>query len=301
LPEPTNKFNPIVVGLGEVLWDILPTGPRLGGAPTNFAAHSGVLGANAFVVSAVGNDQLGDDAVAELTNQSVNDGHVARSDKPTGTVKVELSDGQPSYTIATDAAWDFVNWTKELESFASKVNAVSFGSLFQRSAVSQETTRKFLDATRDNCLRVFDVNLRQDFYSDDVITQSLKLADVAKLNEQELPTVAKAVGTTNDKDEFAEALLRKFELKMVMLTLGSEGSFLFTPGQQSFQKAMPVEVVDTVGAGDAFTAAVVMGMLLDQPIAKIHEKASEIAANACRFPGATPNRENPPSEWPTRQ
>ena len=278
--------NPVVTGLGEVLWDMFPDGSRLGGAPANFAAHAAALGADAFLVSAVGNDPLGDQTIEMLDRLQVNHDNVARNSHPTGTVEVEISGGNPVYDITTEVAWDFCIWNHVLEQLAESTDAVCFGTLFQRSETNRETTKRFLNATRPGCLRVFDVNLRQNFYSNEMIVESLKLANVLKLNEDELPVVANAIGIQCHFELSPKEILERFDLKMVALTCGSGGSHLFTPGGHDFCAAEPVNVIDTVGAGDSFTAAVVIGMLGDQPLEKLHQTASQNAAKVCGQAGA---------------
>ena len=279
--------NPVVAGLGEVLWDIFPDGSRIGGAPANFAAHAAALGANVFLVSAVGNDPLGNQTIEMLDQLNVNLDNVSRNEYPTGTVVVQISEGDPSYDITKNVAWDFCGWNHGLEQLADSVDAVCFGTLFQRSAASRETTQRFLNATKLDCLRVFDVNLRQNYYSDEIIAESLKLANVVKLNEEELPVVANAIGIDYEFASSPKEILERFDLKMIALTCGSEGSHLFTPsGNSDFCAAVPVSVIDTVGAGDSFTAAVVIGMLNHQPVPQFHQMASQIAARVCGQSGA---------------
>ena len=286
--EPDNRSRSIVVGLGEVLWDILPSGPRLGGAPTNFAAYAAALGANACGVSAVGTDELGDRAESELKQLSVDTSYLSQVDAPTGTVQVDLSNGQPSYSITENVAWDKCSWSPTLGSFAASVDAVCFGTLFQRSAASRNTWKEFLGATAESCLRVFDVNLRQTFYSDDFVMESLKLANYLKLSNEELPEVARIVGMSCERETFAKSMMENFELQMLMLTAGKAGSFLFTSDESSYVESEDVDVIDTVGAGDAFAAAVVTGVLGNRPLAELHQTASKLAGSVCGIAGAMP-------------
>ena len=277
-----------VGGLGEVLWDVFPTYRCFGGAPANFASHAAALGANAFLVSAVGNDELGRLALAELNTLKIDATCVSCNENPTGNVQIQLADSEPEYEIANHVAWDFCEWTSALESFAQSVDAVCFGTLFQRSPTSQETTKRFLSATSENCLRVFDVNLRQNFFSDEVIIGSLKLANVLKINSAELPIVLRAVGIPDNAENAVDSLLEQFDLKLIALTRGAEGSLLVTPDERNSCAAIPVDAVDTVGAGDSFTACVVMGMLHGMELPAINILANEIAAHVCEQSGAGP-------------
>ena len=288
LLEQTRATRPVVVGLGEVLWDFLPAGPRLGGAPANFAAHAGAMGANAFVVGAVGNDELGNRAISKLEQLSVGTKFLTRVDEPTGTVQVKLSDGQPTYLITENVAWDRCPWSPSLGEFAASVDAVCFGTLFQRAFRSRETLRQFLAATQNGCLRVFDVNLRQHDCSEETIEKSLKLANALKLNDGELPLVARAVRTNSQPEEFAKSMIERFELRLLMLTAGEKGSFLFTATESSYVEAAEVEVIDTIGAGDAFAAAAVMGLIGNRPLADFHQQASDYASGVCTTAGAMP-------------
>lgn len=283
----TRRF--CVVGLGEMLWDLFPTGPVLGGAPANVACHAAGLGADAAMVSCVGTDQLGDRAVAALAQRGVDTSAVARSTQhPTGTVQVRLSaDGQPNYEITREVAWDYIPWTPQVEELAARADAVCFGSLAQRSQTARDTIRRFLRATRPDCLRVLDVNLRQHFYSDEILRQSLELSNVLKLNDEEAPAVAKAcLGLL--PDDPIDRLAEKFHLRLVALTLGSRGAILALDGRRHEQPAPETAVADTVGAGDSFTAAMILGTLAAWPLADIAAHATRVAAYVCSQSGATP-------------
>ncbi len=278
-----------VVGLGEMLWDVFPTGPVFGGAPANVACHAAALGADAAMVSSVGTDNLGDRAVAALVERGVDTSAVARSAPyPTGTVQVHLSaDGQPSYEITRQVAWDYIPWTSQVEKLAARADAVCFGSLAQRSETARATIRRFLEATRPDCLRVFDVNLRQNFYSDEILRQSLRLANALKLNDEEAPVVARAcLGET--MDDPIDRLADQFNLRLVALTLGSKGAILAAGRERHQQPAPKAEVVDTVGAGDSFTAAMIQGTLAGWPLPEIAARATAVAAYVCSQSGATP-------------
>lgn len=270
-----------VLGFGEVLWDVFPNGERLGGAPANFAAQAASIGAEAFLVSCLGRDQRGDEAVRRLGQHLVSADYVFRCDKPTGTVEVTLVDGQPQYRIGEDVAWDNCSWRASLDSFARSVDAICFGTLFQRSSLSRQTLRQFLQSTREDCLRVFDVNLRQDFYDKETVLTSLELANVLKLSDEELPVVAEIVGIDAEPRSASKELLAKYELEVVALTCGAEGALLTSVREQNHCPALEIEVSDTVGAGDAFSASLAMGLLQRHSLETLNEDANHAAADAC--------------------
>jgi len=279
-----NKWT--VVGLGEILWDMLPGGKVLGGAPANFAYHARVLGARAAVASCVGNDTLGGEILEQLQRLGLGSRYVATSDQhPTGTVDVQLdADGRPTYVIHEDVAWDHIPLSDELLDLAGRADAVCFGSLCQRSPASRRTITSFLEATRPDCLRVFDVNLRQHYYDAETLRQSLEMATVVKLNDEEMPVLA---GLLRIAPARAETLLNE-SVQLVALTMGPKGSMLSSHGGRSIVPGATVEVADTVGAGDAFTAALVIGLLNGCDLDTINRAATRLAAFVCSQPGATP-------------
>lgn len=279
----------VVAGLGEVLWDVYPDAARFGGAPANFACHSAALGAEAWMVSAVGADDLGDRAIDTLARAGVHYGTVARDvDHETGQVRVALdSSGQASYAFASDTAWDNIAWSAELESLASRCDAVCFGTLAQRSDPSRATIQRFLRATSRNALLMFDVNLRQRFYDRDVIEQSLALASAVKLNEEELPIVGRLLGFEDSAlPRMLKELMLRFDLRLGALTSGAEGAVLMAGAEESTYPAPPTNVVDTVGAGDAFTATLVCDFLKGRKLVEINRHANAVAAYVCSQPGA---------------
>ena len=280
---------PRIVAIGETLWDLLPDGPVWGGAPGNVACHAAGLGAAGAIVSRVGRDDLGDRGIATLESFGVDCRHVHRDEaRPTGTVAVSLSPaGDASYEFAADVAWDHLAWEPSLAAVAADAAAVCFGTLGQRSAVSRQTIRRFLAAARG--LRVFDVNLRQQFHSPELIRESLALADVLKLNDEELPVVAAACGiAAADPVAALRDLAARHALRLAALTRGKAGSVLVAAGQTSLKPARATTIVDTVGAGDAFTAAAIVGLLRDDPLEAIHDHAARLAAFVCGHRGATP-------------
>jgi fructokinase len=285
--QPSSFF---VVGIGETLWDLFPDGAVWGGAPGNVACHAAGLGARAMMVSRVGRDDLGDRGIATLESLGVDCRHVQRDGlHPTGTVSVALTaEGDASYEFAADVAWDHLAWDPSLAALANVTAAVCFGTLGQRTALSRVTIRRFLLEAR-GALRLFDVNLRQHFHSREVIRESLTFADALKLNAEELPAVAAACGIdAADPVAAAHDLATRHGLRLVALTRDAAGSVLVADGRTSELPARATAIVDTVGAGDAFTAALIVGLLRGRPLEVIHEHASRLAAFVCGQRGATP-------------
>lgn len=282
-------MKPYVVGLGEVLWDVLPEGKKLGGAPANFAYHVSQFGYDAMAVSAVGNDTLGDETLQALNDKNLNF-CMPRVDYPTGTVQVTLDDeGVPTYVIREGVAWDNIPFTAELEDLAHHTCAVCFGSLAQRSAESRATIQSFLKALPDDALKIFDINLRQNFYTRDLLVDSMTACNILKINDEELVTLGRLLGYTGlDMQNNCWLMLGKYDLDALVLTCGVNGSYVFTKGNVSYQETPKVEVADTVGAGDSFTAAFVAGWLSGEKIADSHRIAVETSAYVCTCQGAMP-------------
>jgi fructokinase len=286
-----------MVGLGEILWDLLPEGRKLGGAPANFAYHAQVLGNRGLPASRVGSDALGREIIARLAALGIGVDQIQiDSDHPTGTVEVSL-DGQglPRYRIQQPAAWDFIEYTASLEALAAGCDAVCFGSLAQRSPDSRRSIQEFIAALPPRALRVFDVNLRQSFYSAAVLHQSLGAAGLVKLNHEELPLLLEILDLDDGRDAGRRAeeagcrrLLDTYELELVCLTRGERGSLLVTPGEQVQHPGFTVSVVDTVGAGDAFTAALVHHILRRTPLAETSAAVNRYGAWVATQAGATP-------------
>lgn len=279
------------VGIGEILWDMLPAGRQLGGATTNFAYHVNALGVPATAISAVGGDTLGDDIRAMVGGWDLSTEYLeVRPEYPTGTVTVSLDNhGIPTYEIHTEVAWDHLAWTGALEGLAPTLRAVCYGTLGQRSSESRATIQQFLQATALDCLKICDINLRQNFYSPELIRESLTLASVLKLNHEECPIIAEAVGIRgNGEQEILTQLCERFDLKLAALTRGSQGSLLVTPTEVSELPGIKVKVVDTIGAGDAFTAALVVGLLNGHSLEAINQAANQRAALVCQHAGAIP-------------
>ncbi len=286
----TNTSKPVIVGLGEILWDLFPDGKQLGGAPANFAFHAQCLGASGAVVSAIGDDGLGCDILARLDAMGLDRSHVAvEARHPTGTVTVALDDGgKPHYTIDEPVAWDFIPATDSVLDLASRTDAVCFGSLAQRASVSRATIRAFLAAVGPGCIRLFDINLRKPFIDRQVVVESLGLTDVLKLSDDEMPVLADLLNLPAAETEFLAAAIDRFGLDMVILTKGRHGSRLRTPKADCSRVGIETVVADTVGAGDSFNAAVVMGLLAGLDIERINDNANRLAAFVCSQKGATP-------------
>jgi fructokinase len=285
--------KPRIVGIGEVLWDMMPDGSRhLGGAPMNVAVHAKSLGCAASVISAVGDDVLGREAIALLTDRHDLDASAVAilHDRRTGAVDVRLSNGQPTFDIRPDVAWDHIPETNVARGKAAEADAVVFGTLAQRSEASRRTIRELLDTTREHRLRVFDVNLRSPFYNAAVICESLPRAHVVKLNDAELPIVLSALSVSHDTNWPATVFAGRSQLRLLALTRGEHGSTLYTRDQIGGHTlpAKTVGVKDTVGAGDAFTAALIVGLLCGRSIEDFHRDAVELAAFVCSQTGATP-------------
>lgn len=280
-----------IVGLGEILWDMLPAGKQLGGAPANFAYHAQTLGGQGSVASCLGQDDLGQEVLQQLRHVNLDTQYIAVDpDHPTGTVSVELdSDGKPEYVIHEQVAWDFIPFGPELAALAGRAQAVCFGSLCQRAPVSRHTIQRFLVATETNCIRVFDINLRQVFYSLDVIRDMLDLCQVLKLNDEELPIVAQMLGLEGEELGLLSQLRQRYDLQVIVLTKGAAGSVLLSADQVSHQRTEgKLEIADTVGAGDAFTAAVCVGLLQKRDLDTINRAANRLAAYVCTQHGAMP-------------
>lgn len=281
-----------VVGLGEILWDVFPDGKRLGGAPANFAFHASRQGCDGIVVSAVGTDASGEEIVAFLERKKL-PALLPRVPEPTGTVTVSTdSDGVASYVFAKNCAWDNIPFSAETENIARRAAAVCFGSLAQRDSRSRATVQRFLESVPASALRVFDINLRQNFYTAETIETSLAHCSILKLNENEAPILAGLLGINPcSREDFFATLFEKFPaLRIIVLTLGKAGSAV--AGRDGVRSEMPadarIRVVDTVGAGDAFTAGFVAALLHGADVVTAHRRAAEIAGFVCSRAGAMP-------------
>lgn len=284
-------MNELIIGIGEILWDKLPDGKRLGGAPANFAWHIAQAGLDSYVVSAIGNDEEGDEILQALKHKDLH--HLlTRTPYPTGSVDVELApQGVPRYQIHEQVAWDYIPFTSQLEALAVRTRAVCFGSLAQRNAVTRATIDRFLNAMPEGegRYKIFDMNLRQHYYTPALLQNSLRKCNILKLNDEELLTVKSLFGyAQTDFGDICRQLLADYNLKILILTCGTDGSTIFTPESTSFYPTPRVEVRDTVGAGDSFTAAFTATLLKGLPLTEAHRRAVEISAYVCTCDGAMP-------------
>jgi fructokinase len=285
-------FN--VIGIGEILWDLLPSGKQLGGAPANFAFHAGGLGAQSRVVSRVGRDALGEEILQRLRGLGLaTEGVQVDPTAPTGTVTVDLSpEGQPRYTIHENVAWDRLAAEKEALAAAAKADAVSFGTLAQRQEASRSSIRALVAAVPAQSWRILDINLRQHYFSREIIEASLRLSNAVKFNDAELPVLAELLNLRGSVSGQIEQLARQHSQRLVCLTRGAHGSLLYSEGKWADDPSEPVKVKDTIGAGDAFTAALAMGLLAGKPLDAINRRANKVARFVCSCEGATPTLPN---------
>lgn len=304
---------PLIVGLGELIWDLLPDGKQLGGAPTNFAYISRLLGNDSTVASRVGDDELGREALTKLERMGIDSWHIQIDPThPTGTVGVRIDErGEASFQVRTDSAWDFLELTDDWKTLASTADAICFGTLGQRSTQARQTILDFLKLTRSDAVRVFDVNLRHSFFTSEMLRESLELATIVKLNSEELSTVGAMLGLNNIQEEvhaashenasealaesretaekaLARELIAAFDLRLLAITQGERGSLLVTREDSVTHPGFKVDVKDTIGAGDAFTAALVHHDLRSASLQDMSEAANRIGAWICTQPGATP-------------
>ena len=281
--------KPVVVGIGELLWDVLPTGKRAGGAPVNFVFHATQLGAEGYAISAVGNDLAGSEILQELDRNGI--GHcISRVDYPTGNVLVELKDGIPTYNIVEGVAWDHIPLTDEAIAIMKRADAVCFGTLAQRNPDSRQTLMSLLDYAPASALRFFDINIRQHYYSEELIRDLLEKANVFKLNDEELEMFRPMFHLEGDEDSCCRQILEKNNLRYLVLTAGSRYSKIYAPDKMSMLPTPKVKVVDTVGAGDSFSGAFVCSILKGKSLEEAHQCAVETAAYVCTQEGAWPSR-----------
>lgn len=280
-----------IVGMGEALWDCLPDGRKIGGAPANFAYHVKQFGFKSLAISAIGKDELGAEIV-EKFNQRNLEHLLEKVDYPTGTVQVTLDQkGIPCYEICEDVAWDNIPYTDRLDEIAHNCQVVCFGSLAQRNPVSRETINRFIDSMplAEDTLKVFDINLRQHFYTEETIVNSLNKCNVLKINDEELVIVSKMFGYPEfSQSDACRRILETYGLKMLILTCGTDGSYVFTSDETSFQPTPKVQVADTVGAGDSFTGSFIASILKGKTIPEAHKRAVEVSAYVCTQNGAMP-------------
>lgn len=284
------KKKPVIVGVGELLWDMLPSGKKAGGAPINFVYHASQLGAEGYAISAVGDDELGREILAELDQNHI--GYlIEKLPYPTGTVQVELNNGIPTYTIRERVAWDFIPPTSLALDMAEQADAICFGTLAQRNKVSRETIQAILSFAPKEAYRFFDVNIRQHYYSKELIEDSFQLCNSVKMNIDELLLFRDLFGWEGSDEDICRGLLAKYDLRLVALTAGANDSTIFTKDETSTIKTPDVQVIDTVGAGDAFSGALITALLLGSDLKEAHHFAVEKAAYVCTKAGAWPTYE----------
>ncbi len=281
----------VVIGMGEALWDVFPEGKKIGGAPANFAYHVSQFGIESCVISAVGNDSLGHEILHNFSDKQLHY-NVPFVDFPTGTVQVTLdAKGVPCYEITEGVAWDNIPFTPAIEALAHETYAVCFGSLAQRSEVSHDTINRFLDAmpSDEDHYKIFDINLRQHFYTKKIIEESLQKCNILKINDEELEIVAPLLAIEGDNYETrCRKIMQAYDLRILILTCGTDGSYVFSQVESSFLPTPKVQVADTVGAGDSFTGAFVASILSGKTIFEAHEKAVKVSAFVCTQSGAMP-------------
>lgn len=279
-----------IVGIGEVLWDFFEDQNKyvLGGAPFNFAYHVNQFGLNSLVISAIGNDKLGQKLEADVKKKNV-PYMLERLNLPTGVVNIKEVDGKPRYDILTERAWDYISKTEQLKEIAANTKAACFGSLAQRSETSRNSILAFLDAMPSDALRIFDINLRQNWYTEEVIKTSLQKANVLKINDDELLIIQRMFGYIDiTQENTCRLIMRDYQLDMLILTCGDKGSYIFTKDEMSYLSTNDIKVVDTVGAGDSFTASFIASMLKGKTIHEAHRIAVNVSAFVCTQEGATP-------------
>lgn len=281
-----------IVGIGELLWDMLPTGKKAGGAPVNFAFHASQAGADGYAISALGDDELGEELLQELDNNKIKY-LIEKVEYPTGTVEVTLDKGIPRYIINEGVAWDYIPVTEEMKRLMSEADAICFGTLAQRSPVSRNTTIELLKLVREDAYKLYDINLRQHFYSRELIEESLSHANSFKINDEEIEILKDLFSLDIDNEQMCHWLISEFGLKLFILTAGEFYSTVYIPGEASTIQTPKVEVADTVGAGDCFSGVLISSLLAGKSLQQAHAEAVNIAAHVCSYPGAwVPHPEN---------
>ena len=283
-----NTQKKVVVGIGELLWDVFPDQKKAGGAPVNFVYHATQQGAEGYAISAVGNDVFGTEIIQELEKNRISSAFIATVDYPTGSVLVELKEGIPSYTIVEGVAWDHIPLTQQAIELMKRADAVCFGTLAQRHADSHHTLTELLSYTREEALRFFDINIRQHFYSKELIESLLQWANVLKINDEELELLRPMFGLQGDTDQICRWFMQQYNLRYLVLTAGADYSTIYSETESSTIPTPRVQVADTVGAGDSFSGAFVNAILAGKPLQEAHRNAVETAAFVCTKQGAWP-------------
>lgn len=283
--------RPVVIGVGELLWDLFPSGKQLGGAPANFTFHAQQLGAAGYIISVVGNDDNGDEIIDLLVQKGMNTDFIGKLDKiPTGTVTVQLdTNGIPAYSIRENVAWDYMLFDPPVYQILGNAAAFCFGTLAQRSAHSLSTIQSFLKILPASCLVVFDVNLRQHYFTRELIESSLEYAAILKLNEEEFQVISDMLEIKGSEEDRITCLFANYHLQLIALTKGPSGSLLYAEKEVSRMSTPKVEVADTVGAGDAFTAAMIISILNGLPLEAVHQNAVDVSAFVASRNGGMPD------------
>lgn len=280
------KQKPVIIGIGEILWDLLPTGKKAGGAPVNFAFHAAASGVESYAISAIGSDPEGDEMMRELNKHNIRY-LIEKVDHPTGTVRVELKSGIPTYTITEEVAWDYIPLTEEMKHLAARCDAICFGTLAQRSEVSRNTIRTLLSLTPPDSYRILDINIRQQYYNKETILTSLQLCNICKMNDEEVQLIKSLFNKEGeDNERVCKWLMENFSLQMMILTAGDRESTIYTSSEVSRIGTPRVTVADTVGAGDAFTGTLIASLLEGKTVAEAHSDAVQRAAFVCTREGA---------------
>ncbi len=279
--------KPVIVGIGELLWDVFPNEKKAGGAPINFVYHASQLGAEGYAISAVGNDVFGTEILQELEKNHIRH-YIETIEHPTGSVMVELDNGKPTYTIIEGVAWDYIPLTQEAIDLVKRADAICFGTLAQRASVSRDTISTLLSYAPENALRFFDINLRQHYYSKELIETCLQKANVFKINDEELEVIAPMFDREGSVDDICRWFMNTYRLRYLVLTAGSESSTIYSEVEKSSIPTPQVVVADTVGAGDSFSGAFVYSILTGSSLREAHQKAVDVAAYVCTKNGAWP-------------
>lgn len=283
----TVENKPIIVGIGELLWDMLPEGKRAGGAPINFVYHATQLGAKGYAISAVGNDMIGQEILAELDKSRIM--HFVQANSfPTGTVEVQLNNGIPSYQIIENVAWDHIPLSQEALEIVKRADAVCFGTLALRHPDSRQTIKALLNAAPEKAYKFFDINLRSSYYSAELTDELLQTANVFKINDDEMTVVRELFSLSGSDEEICLELLHKYQLRYLIFTAGEKYSIIFHQNQRSYLATPKVKVADTIGAGDAFSGAFIEGLLTGKTMRDAHKEAVATAAYVCTQSGAWP-------------
>lgn len=279
------KEKNIIIGIGELLWDMLPSGKKAGGAPVNFAFHASQTGADGYAISALGEDPLGEELLQELDNNGINY-LIEKVNYPTGTVEVKLENGIPEYTIKENVAWDYIPLTETMKQLATQADAICFGTLAQRNHVSRNTTEELLKLAEKCVYKLYDINLRQHFYSKELIENSLTFANAFKVNDEEIEILKDLFSLRMENEQVCRWFISQYKLKLVILTAGSAYSAVYTSDEDSTIETPRVNVADTVGAGDCFSGVLIASLLNGKALKESHRMAVDAAAHVCSFPGA---------------